>query len=322
MKRVAVDHLGEPEVLGAVARLLDADIAEVDHAVERAIVAGTPAGLRVLGYGEFTLVIGWPAETPTVAIKRLPVFPDRGRFDAYADLVGRYTAELGARGAGVVRTDLLSRPGPRGTVRGYIVQPYLPGERHLNVVLRRADPPRTERLLSRLVDTVFGCVDDRVGLDAQAANWAVDRDRLDCFDVSTPMLRSADGGEQLDLSVFMSIYPPAVRPLLRRIAPGVMAQYHDPRTVLLDVASNLHKEGLAGALPAFIDVANERLATPLSVDEVMRYFRRDKLLWATLQRLRLADRTWQRRVRHRPYPFLLPGRYRYGPPRAHERHTP
>ena len=299
---------------------VDLDLAVLDSAVEAAIVAGRPEGLRVLGYGEITLVLGWPAHAPTTAVKRLPVFPDRGRLDAYADLLARYTAELRARGVGVVDTELRSVAGPGGSVHAYLIQPYVPRDRHLEAHLRDGDPARTPDLLAELVDAVVGCVGDRVGLDAQAANWAVGEAGIECFDVSTPMLRGQDGREELDLSIFLAVYPPAMRPALARIAPGVMAQYHDARTVLLDVASNLHKDGLHRLLATFLDAANARLERPLTEADVMHYFRQDKLLWALLQRLRLADRMWQRRVRRRPYPFLLPARYRYGPPR-HERQT-
>jgi hypothetical protein len=69
-----------------------------------------------------------------------------------------------------------------------------------------------------------------------------------------------------------------------------------------------------------LKVANPALEHPLTADDVSRYFRQDKLLWALMQRLRLADRAWQRRVRRRPYPLLLPPRYRYGPPRRTKEH--
>ena len=47
-------------------------------------------------------------------------------------------------------------------------------------------------------------------------------------------------------------------------------------------------------------VLNER-------NEVLLGLRADARMWALLQRLRRADRWWQRRVRRRQYPFLLPG---------------
>ena len=293
----------------------EVDVERLDAAVEGAIRAGQPRGLRVLGYGEITLVLGWPSDDPVVAVKRLPPFPDARRLDAYADLLERYIAVLKERGVGVVETEIVSHSGRDHSVRAYLVQPFVPRERHLNVRLGSAAGEHATELLLQVVDNVCRCVDREVGFDAQAANWFVEAGRLGCFDVSTPMLRGPDGREQLDLALFLAIYPWVARPALARIAPGVMAQYHDRRTVLLDFASNLHKEGLDRHVPALIRLANARLASPLSVADVRRYFRQDKLLWALMQRLRLADRAWQRHVRHRPYPFLLPARYRYGPPR-------
>jgi len=40
---------------------------------------------------------------------------------------------------------------------------------------------------------------------------------------------------------------------------------------------------------------------------VRRYYRSDARLWELMLRLRRADRWWQRRIRRRTYPFLLPG---------------
>lgn len=295
----------------------EVDVERLDAAVEAAIREGQPRGLRVLGYGEITLVVGWPSDAPVVAVKRLPPFPDVPRLDAYVDLLQRYVAILEERGVGVIETEIRSLSRPGRSVRAYLVQPFVPRERHLNVRLGSAAGEHATELLGQVVDNVCRCVDGEVGFDAQAANWFLEDGRLACFDVSTPMLRGPDGREQLDLALFLEIYPWIARPALARIAPGVIAQYHDRRTVLLDFASNLHKEGLDRHVPTLLRLANGKLARSLSEADVRRYFRRDKLLWALMQRLRLADRAWQRHMRRRPYPFLLPARYRYGPPRRH-----
>jgi hypothetical protein len=300
---------------------LEVDVERLDAAVEEAIRTGAPRGLQVLGYGELTLVIGWPTEEPVVAVKRLPPFTDAGRLDAYAGLLERYIEILRERGVEVAHTEVRSHPGPRGTVRAYLVQPLMPREQHLNVILATAEDAHARELLESIVEHVHRCTDEAVGFDAQAANWWVDDGDLGYFDVSTPMLRDRDGRELLDVALFLSVYPGAVRPVLARIAPGVMAQYHDPRTVLLDFASNLHKEGLEHCIPSLLAAANPRLERPLAAADVSRYFRQDKLLWALMQRLRLADRGWQRHVRRRPYPLLLPPRYRYGPPRRAKEHS-
>jgi uncharacterized protein DUF6206 len=299
---------------------LEVDVERLDATVEEAVRVGAPEGLRVLGYGELTLVIGWPTEEPVVAVKRLPPFTDADRLDAYTRLLGRYLETLRERDVFVAHTELRSHPGPLGTVRAYLVQPMVPRERHLNVILASAEEALIQELLELVVETVHRCTDEAVGFDAQAANWWVEDGDLGYFDVSTPMLRDRDGRELLDVSLFLSVYPRVTRPVLARIAPGVMAQYHDPRTVLLDLASNLHKEGLDHCVPALLRAANRGLERPLTTGDVRRYFRQDKLLWALMQRLRLADRAWQRHVRRRPYPLLLPPRYRYGPPRRAKEH--
>jgi len=318
-RRLVMDQLRASPRLGTA---LEVDLERLDAAIDEAIRVGAPRDLPVLGYGELTLVIGWPPQQPTVAVKRLPPFSDRDRLDAYAALLERYIETLRERGLLVAQTEIRSHPGPRGTMRAYLVQPRVPREQHLNVILASADEARAQELLELVVENVHRCADDVVGFDAQAANWWVEDGELGYLDVSTPMLRDRDGRELLDVALFLSVYPWATRPVLARIAPGVMAQYHEPRIVLLDCASNLHKEGLDHCVPALLRAANRRLERPLTAADVRRYFRQDKLLWALMQRLRLADRGWQRHVRHRPYPLLLPPRYRYGPPRRAKEHSP
>jgi hypothetical protein len=296
------------------ARTRSLDIERVDRVVEEAIRAGEPGTLKVLGYGELTLVFGWPGDRPEFAVKRLPPFRDVAQLDRYGDLLDRYTAALRDRDVRVVPTELrAARATGGGPPRAYLVQPLVPRERHLNVLLRKATPETGVALLDTLVEQIAAVVDPELGLDAQASNWAVEDGGLACFDLSTPLMRSRGGRHQLDLSLFLSIYPWALRAVLRPVAHGVMTQYHNPRTVLLDVASNLVKERLDRWLPAFLGAAGARVSPPIEEGEVRRYFARDKKLWLLMQRLRRLDRAWQRRVRHRPYPFLLPPPYRYGP---------
>jgi hypothetical protein len=211
-----------------------------------------------------------------------------------------------------VDTAVRAQVAPDG-VHVYLVQPLVPRERVLSVTLASAPPERAEVLLERLAAVICGAVDARLGLDAQAGNWAVDGDRLSLFDVSTPLMRSPGGHDLLDMGLFATVYPAALRPVLRRIAHRIAAPYHDPRAVLVDVASNLHKEHLDPCVPMLLAAVEARLEPAVTWQEVQRYFRRDRALWLTLQRLRRLDRAWQRGVRRRPYPFLLAPPYRYGP---------
>ncbi len=75
----------------------------------------------------------------------------------------------------------------------------------------------------------------------------------------------------------------------------------------VDLAGNLLKERLAGWIPSVIEAVNRTVEAEITEDEVRRYYRSDARLWGLMLRLRRADRWWQRRIRRRTYPFLLPG---------------
>ena len=311
------DDAGAPPVYGRPVAVTAApqpefDLETLDAAVGAAIERGGPAGLAVLGFGEITLVLGWPPDRPVLAVKRLPVFASPAAAERYAALVASYVAALRDRRVAVIDTAVRVLPGPDG-VHVYLVQPLVPRERVLSVALASAEPRRAEALLERLVDAICGAVDSRLGLDAQAGNWAVEEDGLALFDVSTPLMRAPDGSDVLDMALFASVYPAVLRPALRRIAHQIAAQYHDPRGVLVDVASNLHKERLDRCVPMLLAAAGARVDPPVTQREVLRYFQRDRALWLLMQRLRRLDRAWQRRLRRRPYRFLLAPPYRYGP---------
>jgi hypothetical protein len=64
-----------------------------------------------------------------------------------------------------------------------------------------------------------------------------------------------------------------------------------------------------GRISSAVSLAAIRVVEPpISAAETERYCRDDARMWDLLQRLRRADRWWQRTVRRRPYPFLLPPR--------------
>jgi hypothetical protein len=296
---------GRPDPGAARAGVLPA----VEAAVQEALESGREDHLRLLGHGEISLVVGWPGDDPVVACKRLPVFPSAAAADRYADAFSHYLTTLEQRGLHVVPSTLhFLGPGLDGRLVGYVVQPVLPPVCLGPDILRAAVPDPDHPLLSAVVAGVLGTVDARTGLDAQISNWALVDGAAQYFDVTTPILYGPHGLE-LDLDVLIAQAPWALRPLLRRfVVPPIAAAYCDPRTVLLDLAANLHKERLTAWIPAVLEAVNRELAAaPISAGEVDRYYRSDARLWEVMLRLRRADRWWQRRVRRRAYPFLLPG---------------
>ncbi len=284
----------------------DVDLEALEHAVDIALTRADSSGLDVLGYGEISLVLGWPRGAAQWACKRLPPMAVAAA-DTYEDQLHRYIAELRSRGVDVVDTEVRRVEVSAGTVVVYCVQPVLAASSLARNVVAD-DPDRAPHLLRGIVDAVFATVDQRVGLDAQLSNWASDAGRLRYFDITTPLLRRPDGTEDLDTELFLASLPWLLRaPVRRAVVPSILDRYHQPRTVVLDLASNLLKERLGQWIPTVLDAAGDRLDPPLTPDVVQRDYRSDARTWAALQTLRRADRVWQRRVRRRPYPVLLPG---------------
>jgi hypothetical protein len=287
----------------------EADLRSLDATVAAALDTGDLSALDVLGFGEVTVVLGWPPGERRLACKRLPPFADRDALDRYTSVVTDYVAELAGRGIPVQETAVCSVDGPAGRLHAYCVQQVLPASTLGPAVLRAADPHAGHPLADAIVGAVLHGVDERVGLDAQLSNWAWAGGTLRYFDVTTPFLRDGEGRGRLDLAVFLAALPWALRPLLGRfVFPGVVARFHDPRAVLVDLVANLEKERLLAWAPAFLEVANASLDRPITTEEPRRYYRSDARLWRATQAIRRADRWWQRRVRRRAYDFLLPGR--------------
>jgi hypothetical protein len=287
--------------------LRDSELRELESLVAKALAAGNESELEVLGFGEISLVLAWPQDEPRFACKRLPVFSDRLRFERYRRTLDEYLSSLGAAGVHTVDSSLRPVEHEDGTVAGYAVQPMLPPPTLGPNVLAHADPGPGHPLVAEVVSTTAAAVTPRLGLDAQLSNWAWDEGRLTYLDITTPMLWSADGRPLLDIDLLVRPIPWLLRGAVKRfLAPRILDGYRELRGVFFDLCGNLLKEGLERWLPAFLEQVNRHLEPPMSVAEVQDYYRSDARLWSLLLRVRELDRAWQRRVRRRAYPFLLP----------------
>ena len=270
---------------------------------EASLSGNTGIALDVLGYGEISTVLRAEGLDGPVAAKRLPAMTGE-QLSEYKEILARYLDDLRARGVRPVDSEVFSvGPDP---FTPYCVQPLQP----LLLVdeLRTADTETIDRRVQQLVEIVVGAVDGWLGLDGQISNWAVDGDDLLYVDVTTPLLRDAAGKDQLDTDLFIASLPWALRGSVRRfLLDEILSHYYDPRAVLLDMAGNLHKERLSEVMEPLLKATNQVVSTPITTDEAMKYYRTDARMWELLQRLRQADRWWQKTARHRVYPFLLPG---------------
>lgn len=284
------------------------ELARLEELVARALESGDVSELEVLGYGEVSCVIATRSGGQDLACKRLPSFRDASDWEAYSVCFAEYLSTLSEHGVRPLASALRSLERADGARTAWCVQPRLPGQNLLSKHFHDCSEQEAGRLFELVLDAIVGCVGDTVGLDGQLSNWVIQSGELRYLDVTTPLLRTAQGEERLPINVFLASLPWALRPFVRRfMLQSILDKYYDPRGVVLDLLGNLFKERLTTLLPQFAERASERVSPRITPAEAERYYRGDARDWALLQRLRHADRWWQTRVRGRPYPFLLPG---------------
>jgi hypothetical protein len=292
--------------------LADEELRAVDAAVRKACAARDPTGLRLLGNGEISVVLGWPPAAPTVAVKRLPPFPDQAAFDAYRLVVSRYIERLGAADVAVLPTEVRSVTRDDSRVVGFHLQPAVPSSAIATEMLRHASPEPGHPVLTAVVHAVTRATTGGVGIDAQLANWAVLEGVPHQLDLTTPFLTRDDGHLAFDLRPFLASLPAAARPIVQREMQALVRRWLTPRGSLLDLLANLYKENLDEWVTAALGTVNGFVTPALTVSEARRTHVQDRRLWPLLLRLEKTERWWRTAVRHQPYEFLLPERTTYG----------
>ncbi|MEZ4361186.1 MAG: DUF6206 family protein [Kofleriaceae bacterium] len=299
-----VAKIDDPERLA----VSDGQLRELEGRVQRALADYDDSALEVMGYGEVTVILRMRADRGDVACKRLPVFPTRERFERYRALLDDYLSRLAAAQVAVPPTRLWHMDGSDGKVIAYCLQPAFPAETVANIYLREAPPEQALEWFEAVLEATTRAVSPTVGFDVQASNWVWNDGELVYFDVTTPFLRDERGREQLDVKLFMSSMPWALRePVRVLLSRSIFDKFYTARGAILDLLGNLFKERLGDLVPLFLSRANPMLPEPITEAQVRAYYEEDARMWTLIQRLRGADRWWQRHVRRRVYPFLLPG---------------
>lgn len=281
---------------------------------------------KIIGYGEVSTTFVVPG-LPDLACKRMAGFRNEADARAYLDVVARYVARLEAIGVGVVETRALYVKSPHGWPIVYLVQPLL-DENGLG-----------HRLLLTAPDTVlFACIDrvleyaivlhhanqqseDEIAVDAQLSNWhfIVEGDRVappKLLDVGTPFMRNS-GRYELDTRFLLAPVPQPLRWYYRRqrAVEKYLDDYFDPRKLIVDLVCNFHKEGRPERIPAALEHINAWLEThapdlrvsPISPEDVARYYAQDVASLELYMRVRRVDRFVRTRLLRQRYRFTLPG---------------
>lgn len=282
------------------------DLERLETAVGHALRTHDLTELALVGHGEISLALGWPAEAPEFVCKRLPPFGSDRACREYADVVGRYVAELRRRDVRVVDTEVIWFRRRDGRYIAFHVQPALDPDSLGIAILRGSEPSADHPLLRAVVDVVVRATGDGVGIDSQFTNWSWMDGEPWQLDLTTPFLTNEQGRPAFDMGPFLAALPSVVQPIVRREMTKMFHRWQTPRGSLLDVASNTIKLGLHEWVDALLEYANPKLDEPITSGEAMRTYRSDKRTWPVILQLERANRFWQERVRRRPYEFLLP----------------
>jgi hypothetical protein len=291
---------------------------------------------HILGYGEISTVFEIDVEgLRDLAFKRMCIFETLEEAQDYASIYLEYNRRL--------EKDIGLNLPPYGNVllvcdNGrpifYIIQQRLLPESIGNQALHRLSPQQVTTLVLLIIRELlkvwqYNRAHDgfQVGIDGQISNWAIDGFDLDFpalsettkllyLDTSTPLYHQ-NGVEQLNPELFLRSAPPYLVWILRMLfVKDVMTRYYDPRKVIVDLIANFYKEQKPELVPELVAAANELirceaadLGIPeITVKEVRDYYREDEIIWRLYLGMRRFDRFARRKVLHRDYPYILPGK--------------
>lgn len=283
------------------------DLAALEAEVGDALRDRSTSGLRIMGFGEISVALGWPADAPTHVCKRMPPCTVT-EYHTYAGQIDAYVDALTRNGVTVVDTSVIAVE--RGTERVvYLVQPLLPKDTLGDQVLGRTEPDAEHPLLQAIGDTIT-LASDRLSVDGQVTNWSWDDSTLTLLDVGTPFLWNS-AGETFDMDPFLKMLPAPVRPIVKRDLTSMLTRWQTPRGVALDLIANLLRIDEDRWVEPALSAMNRILspAEPLRRDEAAALYAEDLKTWPRLKQLQRAQRAWQTSVRRRPYDFFIQDSY-------------
>ena len=276
----------------------------------------------IVGYGEVSVIFEIES-LPGIVFKRLPIFSSRDQAEKYCDMFRDYCRFLVEADLRLPKSDTCIVEIPSRPIVLYIAQEKLSPDRLAHRLIKDIDTAASRIIFKKTISELDKIWQfnhrSRPGLelaiDGQLSNWVIPEknDRLQPFyiDTSTPLFK-IDGIEQQDPEPLLSSTPGFLRWIIRLLfLDDVMNRYYVPRLVYTDLAANLYKEQRPDLVPDAVEFINQALQEsedPLTVSEVDKYYKEDKLIWSVFLMFRKIDRWLQTELLRRRYGFILPGK--------------
>ena len=282
----------------------------------------SPITATVLGFGEISTIFQIE-DNASVAYKRMPLFSTQSSAERYARQYHEYCRLLEEAGLRLPDHETIIIQIPNRPVVIYIAQKQFPLEHFGHRLIHRLGPKDIRGLLEQIVfeiEKVWRFNHSlrpslELALDGQISNWVRlkegEGENIYYIDTSTPLYRK-EGTEQLDPELLLQSAPSFLRWIIRLLfLEQVTNRYYDRRQVYMDFAANLYKEQRSDLVPLTIYIINGHLSDdlePLTLREVAKYYREDRLIWTLFLAFRRVDRWLKIKLFRKRYDFILPGK--------------
>jgi len=312
---------------------------EVLKKLERSIDTYNPekgeVPIKILGFGEISLVFEIVGDPEQIAYKRIPIFENEKQVNRHIWAYNEYNRILSQDvGLNLPKYDVVWFKDNEDKIQFYCIQEKISSESVGNEVihdLNTEDINTLILLVMREMKKVWVHSKNHetldLGLDGQISNFAIigydpnnpkiEKDtKLLYFDTSTPMFRK-NGIEAMDAELFLESTPSFLRFLVKAaFLDEVIDRYYDWRLVTIDLIANFFKEQKPELIPGIIrqinkffrEEASEFNMEPITFEEVQKYYKNDKMIWVIFQNARKIDRYIKTKLFKKKYDFYLPGK--------------
>lgn len=292
--------------VSALEQIPVASLEALEGHVQAAFRTGRLGPLKPFRVPHGACIFRLPGREGEVTAQRIASFDTVAQFTRYRTAFDSYAGALDRAGITLWPTAIVALKHEGGTATAYALQPEVPEEARLSHIAAACDPDELLSLGNRLCDHVEDVVNDDVGLDATLAHWALVDDELYYLAAATPRLKSAEGGDAMQLAFFVASLPGLVQGFAQRnVVADLFEPFYSVRSVLLTLLCRRpHPEDRA-RLELWLDMVNARTGTPITVPEVDSAADDEAKRTRWITRMRRLNAAFQRLVLRRPYPHFF-----------------
>ena len=289
--------------------------------------------IKILGFGEISLVFEIIGDPEQLADKRIPIFENKKQVRRHIWAYNEYCRIL-EKDIGLILPEhkVIWFLDDKEKIQFYSVQAKIDSESVCNKIIHHISDYEVEilvLLVLRELKKVWTLnkekVDIEVGLDGQISNFVLldydsksptvnENSKLLYLDTSTPMLRK-NGVETMDAELFLNSTPSFLRFLIKAFfVQDVLDRYYDLKLVIIDLLANFFKDQMPKIIPRLIKRVNQFLneeasefkIEKITLADVQKYYKSDKMIWVIFQNARRIDRYIKTRLLKKTYDFYLP----------------